>query len=72
MAHEAVEEHYHAGDSSGSMVGVVMAILIAVFVIALFFIFGSGFLRGGGQTTAPSISVPEQVDVNVDGGAGQQ
>ena len=73
MATERVEEHYHGDGGSGgsSISGAALVILFAVLVIALFFIFGSRFLQGG-TTSTPSISVPEQVDVNVDGAGGGQ
>lgn len=73
MATERVEEHYH-GDGTGgsSLSGAALVILFAVLIIALFFIFGGTRLFQGGTTNAPSISVPEQVDVNVEGGAGGQ
>lgn len=67
MADEKVEEHYHnEGGSRNPMMGILIAILAIVLVVILFFVFGNQFFNGG--TNAPSVDVPEQIDVNVNDG----
>lgn len=66
---EVVHDVHH-NDTSGSSLGLVVGIvLIAILALFLFYFFGRGFNFGG--TTNPGISVPEQVDVNVNQPGGQ-
>jgi len=63
MATEVIHEHDTAhGDGSGMAIGVV---LLALVVIFLFYVFGSGLFRGTGGT---NVQVPGTVDVNLNQG----
>lgn len=68
MAH-TTEEHYHSGEGSNAMSAIFIAVVLLAFILFLFFVFGRGLFTT--NPSAPSISVPEQIDVNVNDG-GQQ
>lgn len=60
-----------AQTSSGMGTGMVLGIVVVILAIIAIVMFGGGnYLRmGGGGTT---VTVPKQVDVNVNGGTGGQ
>lgn len=66
---EETHEHVHT-DSRGSGLGTGMIIGILLVVVVLIFLAVYGFnLVGGNQATqTPTMSVPDQIDVNVDPG----
>jgi len=68
---EVIEEHHHMADGGSSPVtGILIAIILIALFLFLFFIFGKGYFMGN-NTSTPALNVPEQIDVNVNEGAGQ-
>jgi hypothetical protein len=58
-----------SSQESGSGVGFLMGIILLFVFLFLIWYYGLPMLRGATQTqTSPTINVPEQVDVNVNGG----
>lgn len=57
------------GNGDGNGVGTILAVVLVIVILILFFVYGLPALRGGNGGT--NINVPDQIDVNVDGG-GQQ
>jgi len=53
-----------SGDSSGASALIVGAIILLL-AIVLFAYFGRGLFNQGSGSSNPGISVPEQVDINV-------
>jgi len=61
---EVVHDVHHNNDATNSSFGLIVGIvLVALVALLLFYFLGQGFNFGG--TTSPGVSVPEQVDVNV-------
>lgn len=54
-----------ANDSGGNGMGFMGGMLVLLVLVVLFFVYGLPMLR---QSASPTISVPEQIDVNVNGG----
>lgn len=50
------------GDSSG--VGIILGVILAVVLIALFFVYGLPAMRGA-TPSGSTINVPDKVDVNI-------
>lgn len=50
---------------SGSGMGFFLGMLVLLLIVVLFFVYGLPAIRAGVSSSAPSITVPEQVDVNV-------
>lgn len=55
------------GGDGGNGVGMILGVVIALVVIFLFFVYGLPAIRGGNDG-GTNINVPEQIDVNVNGG----
>jgi hypothetical protein len=56
------------GDTSGSGTGMMVGVVVVLILLFLFFVYGLPAIR---QPAAPQVSVPEQIDVNVNGPEGQ-
>lgn len=61
----AVQHVDTGGTSTGTGMGMMVGLMLVLVVLLLFFFLGTGRFFGG-RSTAPSISVPDQIDVNVD------
>jgi hypothetical protein len=59
-------------ESSSSGATFIIGALILLFVVFMFFYYGLPAMRNAASTSAPSVSVPEQVDVNVNTPEGAQ
>ncbi len=62
--------HEHHSDHGGNFGMIIGLVILAIVILAVFY-YGLPALNGGGQTqvNAPDqVSVPEQVDVNVNPG----
>jgi hypothetical protein len=51
----------------GSGTGLIVGVLLAIVLIALFFIYGLPAIRGTGSDAGTTVNIPENVDVNVQG-----
>ncbi len=57
---------------SGSGVGVVVGVILAIVVLALLAVYGIPALRGTAPQNGTNIQVPDKIDVNVAPAAGNQ
>lgn len=57
-----------AGNDRGGGMGMIIGAIVLVLILILFFIYGLPALRGGGSNTSggADVSIPDQIDVNVD------
>lgn len=60
----------HSHDHSTGGMGFLLGIILLVLFLYLLFVYGLPALRGGGGG-GTNITVPEQVDLNVNQGGGQ-
>lgn len=54
-----------SSENNASGVGFIIGALIVLFAVFMFFYYGIPAMRTAVTETSPSITVPEQVDVNV-------
>lgn len=52
----------------GSGAGVVLGVILALILIVLFLVYGLPVLRGGGEEKRGGVDLPNEVNVNVEGG----
>jgi hypothetical protein len=67
MATEVI--HEHGADTSSSGTGLILGLIILLVLAFLLFYYGLPALRGA--SSGPSVNVPGQIDVNVNGPQGQ-
>ena len=60
-----------SSDTNGGGLSVILGIIVAVIIIALFFLYALPALRGVGRSNGTNINVPDKVDINVNKPAGQ-
>lgn len=60
-----------AAESNSSGVGFVIGTLILLFAVFIFFYYGLPAMRNAASDNTPSVSVPDQIDVNVNPGDAQ-
>jgi len=53
--------HEHSGNGMGFLMGVILLLIVGF----LLFFYGLPLLRNTTTNTAPQVSVPEKVDINV-------
>lgn len=63
---DVIHEHDSSAGAGASM-GLVFGILMVILFMYLLFTYGMPYIRGGGNST-PSVTIPDQVDVNINGG----
>ncbi len=56
---------------SGSGMGFFLGMLVLLLIVILFFVYGLPAIRAGIGSSAPRVSVPDQIDVNVNNPSGQ-
>lgn len=54
-----------AAESNSSGVGFVIGALILLFAVFVFFYYGLPAMKNAASTSAPSVTIPDQIDVNV-------
>lgn len=59
-----------AGADTGSGMGFLIGVLMFALLAFLFFFYGVPALRGLSRSASPQITVPDKIDVNVNGNAG--
>lgn len=62
---EVIEEHHHTEGGGNPINGLLVGIILVALIIFLFFVFGRGFFSGQNNNSAPSVSIPDEVDVNI-------
>ncbi len=61
------------GENNGGGAGMIIGIIVAIVIVALFVIYGLPAMRGTSNDATPNsteINVPDSVDVNVDDNTG--
>jgi hypothetical protein len=56
-----------AADNGGSGAGILVATVLVLGALLLFFVYGLPMMRQNATPQAPQISVPDKIDVNVNG-----
>ena len=62
----ATHDHAHEDSSSGSSVNLIIGILVALILLALFFYAGLPMIRSAAAPAqAPQVNVPDKINVDV-------